>query len=207
MPSDFTIPRRSHFCCAAGPKKAIPAAFIWAGACGGLQFGLDKFMDWREFRAGEIMESRWLWQKMTAEQRLEYYSSGAARTVSSGAATMTIDGKLAHQPKGINDPNDPPTSDYLPSLRSFAALKGLQYSPQLTAVPSSPTTAMQTTAAATSAAAAATTKESSTNPPRPWYAWLPIKVGDADAIKLERLQRRLREVEEALGERKATGEP
>lgn len=125
----------------------------------------------------------------------------------------TVDGRPAHEATGVDDSSDPPAADYLPSLRSFAATKGLRYSFSHSALPaparSSPSTAATTSAAAASVAASSTSSTSSSignKAERPWYGWLPIKVGDADAIKLDRLNRRLREVEEALGERKATGE-
>lgn len=174
----------------SGPRRLLPGALLWAGICGGAQWGISAVNGWRAAAAAEVSERRWLWASLTTEQRAAFAAHVAA-TPGLHEPGTSADGRALHVIH-VENPHEPPPARFAAALRSFAAHNGL---------------AAASSASPESSAAGPGGRPSSLptaqSQPRPWYSWLPVQFGAAagDEARLEKLHKRLREVEELLGER------
>jgi hypothetical protein len=124
---------------------------------------------------------------MSSQQRAEFQAFAAS--IPSLGPASTIEGRPVHE-FTIHDASDPPSSKYSAALRAFAASRGLGQQPQTDAGVGNADAEVQHASAGSGAAA------------RPWYAWLPIHVGNAgsaEEVRMAKLQQRLQHVEELLG--------
>lgn len=192
---------------AAGPRRLLPGALLWAGICGGAQLGISVVNGWRASAAAEVSERRWLWASLTTEQRAAFAALVAATSGLHEPGT-SADGRALNVIH-VDNPSEPPPPRFGAALRAFAANNGLA------AASSAEPVSAETVAAASAAGgrsllpgqalaqSQSKAQAQAQAQARPWYAWMPVQFGAAagDEARLVKLHARLREVEELLGER------
>lgn len=195
---------------AAGPRRLLPGALLWAGICGGAQWGLSAVSSWRASIAAEVTERRWLWASLTPAQRAAF-AAHVASTPGLHEPGTSADARALNS-IAVNDAHDPPPPRFAAALRLFASQQGIatsSMSAQIAAAAAASAGAAVSSRGSLSGSAAPATLAATEGidgrqpQSRSWLAWLPVQFGAAagDEARLEKMHRRLREVEELLGER------